>query len=217
MGTVLWFAPHQDDETLTMGVGIRHHLEAGHDCHVILCTDGSASGVRTQLGLSVDEFVAARVDEMIRAARKLGVPLANIRASTLMAQDGKLTAGVAGAIVDEALAMFPGALLKGTTDLAPASRHPDHVAIGQALRARAGSHDVRMYVEGYLLSAVKAAAPAVKITTERCTSTGAVLRACAEYDLRDTVARMYGIGYRSVADEFDALTADPVSYYHSVG
>lgn len=218
MGTVLWLVPHQDDETLTMGVGVRHHREAGHRVVTVVCTDGSASGVRGQLGMSVEEFVAARDDEYARAARKLGVGRADIRWAPggLLATDGELTADVVEQIVDMMLAEYgPDCLLKGTTDLAPAQRHPDHVAVGAGLRRFADrGHDVRFYIEGYDLAAVKTAVPGLTVSTEKCAAPAAVVRACTEYKLVDTPAGMYGIGYRSVAAEFDQLTTNVVSYYH---
>jgi hypothetical protein len=220
MGTVLWFAPHQDDETF-MGVGVRHHLEAGHDVYVIGCTDGSASAVRQELGMTVSDFVRARDEEQDRASRKLGVLPDDSWRSSLATTDGQLTVAKAAAIIQHELDMLsevgaPGPfLLKGTTDLAPAARHPDHVALGAALRLYASTHDVRMYVEPYKLAAVKAASPGVTISTERCATPAAVSRAIAEYKLQDPTADMYGIGYRSVADEFDAFAANLVGYYHA--
>ncbi|HCU50473.1 MAG TPA: hypothetical protein DGG94_11845 [Micromonosporaceae bacterium] len=41
---VLFFAPHQDDETLLMGVEIVRHVSAGRQAIVICAGDGSKSG-----------------------------------------------------------------------------------------------------------------------------------------------------------------------------
>ena len=215
MATVLWFSPHQDDETLTLGVGIRHHLEAGHECHVILCTDGSASGVREQLGMEVGPFVAARDDEFHRAARKLGIRPDNIHVSPLRATDGTLTAARADLIVSEALDEFgQDSWLKGLSQLALTGRSPDHVALGQGVLGYAGTHDVRLYVEPYLVAKIKAAYPSRTFSTEQCASTAAVLRACQEYQLIDGPAGMWGVGYRSVKAEFDPFMTNPLGYYH---
>ena len=46
---VLYFAPHQDDELLTMGLDICESVKKRMDVHVILCADGSKSGVRNVL------------------------------------------------------------------------------------------------------------------------------------------------------------------------
>jgi LmbE family N-acetylglucosaminyl deacetylase len=222
VATVLWFAPHQDDETF-MGAGVRHHVEAGHNVKLVLCTDGSASAVRQQLGMTVADFVAARNDEFRRASRMLGIMPENITVSPLMVPDGHLGVAAASAIIQRALDEHytledydgPAPLLKGYTDLMAAGRHPDHANLGKALRSYASLYDVRMYVEPYHVAAVRAAAPNVPISTEHCSTPAAVLRAIAEYKIQDTVGGMYQIGYRSVADELDALAANVASYYHA--
>ncbi len=49
--TVLYFSPHQDDELLSMGIGICNSVSRGMDVHIILCTDGSKCPVRTKLAV----------------------------------------------------------------------------------------------------------------------------------------------------------------------
>ena len=46
---IIYFAPHQDDELLSMGVDICNSIKKGKDVHVVLCTDGSSSGVKNIL------------------------------------------------------------------------------------------------------------------------------------------------------------------------
>lgn len=44
MGTVFVYAPHPDDETLSMGLAIVHYLAAGWDVHLVSMTRGEAGG-----------------------------------------------------------------------------------------------------------------------------------------------------------------------------
>jgi LmbE family N-acetylglucosaminyl deacetylase len=44
MGVVVIYAPHPDDETLSMGLAIVHYLAAGWDVHLVSMTRGEAGG-----------------------------------------------------------------------------------------------------------------------------------------------------------------------------
>lgn len=47
---ILYFAPHQDDELLTLGVDACRAISSGeYDVHIILCTDGSKSNKRFEI------------------------------------------------------------------------------------------------------------------------------------------------------------------------
>ena len=83
----VFFSPHQDDELLTLGVYARKKMREGEDVYVVLCVDGSRSGVRKVLhngkeckkcsgphehDLSVGEFVAARDREFASSSEARG-------------------------------------------------------------------------------------------------------------------------------------------------
>lgn len=219
MATVIFFTPHQDDETLAMGPSVRRHLEAGHDVHVVLMTNGVNSAVRPSTGLSPTDFIAARDDEMFRASRQLGVRTANTHVSALRVDDGTLTVDEAEAIMTEYFTAYPGAWCKSYSNLPATGRHVDHVTAGQAavnLYKSGVVTNLRLYVEPWLQSAFHTANPTVGLIAERGANppSAAVLRAFDEYKLVDTVGGKYGIGYKSVGAEFDAARPDPVSYYH---
>ncbi len=57
MANVLFVSPHQDDETLSMGMAIKNHLAAGHNVFVMLVTDGSGSSARYIIN-NLDESVS---------------------------------------------------------------------------------------------------------------------------------------------------------------
>lgn len=217
MATVVFFTPHQDDETLSMGPAVRHHLEAGHDVHVVLMTTGQNSAVYPGTGLDVASFVAARDDEMYRATRQSGVRTANVVVSPLRTQDGQLSVSIAQSIIGAFYAQYPDAWCKSYSNRVATGRHIDHIACGQAALNLFNSGQVsnlRLYVEPWLVSAFTTANPTVSLAPERAAGTTAVQRAFDEYKLVDHVADKYGIGYQSVGTEFDAGRTDPVSYCH---
>lgn len=224
MATVLFVSPHQDDDTLTMGVAVRDHLNAMdssgvpvHDVHILLLTTGQNSAVRTELGLDIPTFIARRDDEFMRANRQNGVPTANLHIPASRPQDGQLTVEQAQAMVVDFLTAFPGAWVKSYSPLAATGRHVDHVTAGQAVDAlyRLGSiTNLRYYVEPWLRTQFAAANPTVSLVTETIADKTSVTRAYAEYTRKDAPARMSGIGGLSVGGEFTENTP-PFSYYHA--
>lgn len=86
----VFYIPHQDDEVLSMSVGIVNHLWHGHDVHVVLYTDGKPSDyaannlnrdLRNNGGfepLTKDEMVTVRNDEFYRSCLAMGVTHENI-------------------------------------------------------------------------------------------------------------------------------------------
>ena len=76
-GRDVFLIPHQDDEVLSLGVGITQAVSQGRDVWVVLLTDGSQSGayrhLNAQYGLSRADFVAARDREFLAALTALGV------------------------------------------------------------------------------------------------------------------------------------------------
>lgn len=227
MATVLFLATHADDDTLSMGAAIRDHLNAMdasgnpvHDVHVLLLTTGQNSGVREELGLDIPTFVALRDDEFTRANRQNGVSTANLHIPAGRPADGALTVAQTQGMINDFLAVFPGAWVKAYSPLAipppAAQRHVDHVTTGQAVQGLLVDgvvSNVRYYVEPWLLTAFRAAWPSVSVSKESVADTTSVLRGYAEYRRVDLPARMRGIGYQSVSVEFGENTP-PVSWVH---
>jgi LmbE family N-acetylglucosaminyl deacetylase len=93
---IVFYTPHQDDETLFMGQVIAHHCLAGREVHVVLASNGSTSGARDEVNgvafdgtywdgfhyptregyapLSLADFGLARTRELVAACAQLGVP-----------------------------------------------------------------------------------------------------------------------------------------------
>ena len=138
-GQVIYFVPHQDDETLYMGADISLQYRLGRQVIVVLVTNGNASGVRylmckqKQVCLTKEQFTAARNDEMIAAMKKLA-PHAIIRYENR--QDGELTKAQALAVFKKYLKLYPYASFTTTSWL---DEHPDHRALAYAMKERYGA------------------------------------------------------------------------------
>lgn len=224
--TMLYFAPHQDDELLSMGIDICRSLKHGDDVHVILCSDGSKSYVRGLLGngknckkhegihcypLTTEEFVAARDREFRDSCHSLGVPEENIHIPQIRAIDGS---------VDVAFAenLMLGYLKKAGTDaiictISPnngPSQHRDHKALGYAavnLMEKGAVHQVRLFIEPYHYAEIAddprytpAAPQALTAQTEVAEK---IRNAIGAYSLWNPEQKRYAVGYHSVTTQFD--------------
>lgn len=110
---IIFYTPHQDDETLWMGTVIAHHALVGREVHVVSVTDGSTSSIRDSLNglesngwwpagnhyparegipyLSPAAFAAARDEELIDACALLGVTELHIDWTVPLADGTTLT------------------------------------------------------------------------------------------------------------------------------
>ncbi|GEM_PF-4315159 len=76
---VIFYAPHQDDETLGMGASISEHVRKGRPVYVVLLTDGAninmLKHIQTKYNsyASMKDVVNARNNEFIAACKALGV------------------------------------------------------------------------------------------------------------------------------------------------
>lgn len=233
----LFFIPHQDDEALTFGAGIRNHLDAGDECHVILYTDGAASGVRRQLNgeernalrkkkftpsdegfAELDEaaFSGCRNDEFMRSCRALGLPEEWIHYSSYLMHDGTTTVEGCRKVIYEFLDRFPEARVKTFTYFG--GNHKDHANMGkagQSLYEQGTIKDLRFYVEPYNLKNVKREKGRSAILKERSVqNSDRVVASLEEYKKWNPAQRQFAIGYHSVKKCIDQAIAKPVSYYH---
>lgn len=237
MAVNLFFVPHQDDEALTFGAGIRNHLDVGDECHVILYTDGRSSGVRRQLNgedrsaltrryydpsaegygyLEETDIVRLRNDEFRRSCLALGVPDSHIHFADGQMRDGSTSVEGCEDVLREYVRRYPDARVKTFTDLG--GNHADHANMGRAARklARAGAiADLRLYVEPYNRRNARKEARRLELLVERSEQQAhRVVASLQEYKRWDPVRGQLAIGYHSVKRCFDAAIAKPVSYYH---
>lgn len=216
MATVLFVSPHQDDESLSMGAGIRKHVEANHDVHVLLLCGGVESAAQPASGLSRPQFGYARDDEFIRATRQLGVPYENLHFARVTPADGTLTVQLAYDAILDFTERYPDTWLKTYSNLAATNRHPDHIKSGEAglLALQNGIVDnLRMYVEPWLLTAFQNANPGLAISTDVAADASWVVKALDEYGIVDPKGQKFGLGFQSVS-YFSGVKANPVSRYH---
>jgi LmbE family N-acetylglucosaminyl deacetylase len=193
---------HQDDETLTFGAEIEYHKAHGRYCIGVLATDGRSSGVRTALGLSIEDFVKARNLELVNAATELGLDEVHLSG----AHDGSLNQVTADALAAYWVRLYPLGSFKVPD---PLDDHPDHRALGVAfkkLKTGTPTLDIRFYVKPEQRS---------QYAGLRFTRGGvATVAAANAYKYIDVPNGSYGIGYGSVPVDFDSIIDNPISYFY---
>lgn len=138
--TYIFYAPHPDDEVLTMGMAILQRMSEGNDVHIVLLTRGGASKrARREVNekleeeghppLTVEEFMDAREKEFHLAVSKLNLPSENIHVYDY--PDAALEVNDVREVIAFFESEFPGAYHNGFTYYDP---HRDHRATGEALR-----------------------------------------------------------------------------------
>lgn len=232
---VIVFAPHQDDEVLSMGAFIRQSVDNGCRVHVVLCTDGSRSWVRTELAdgltcsfhegshaysLSEEEFVSSRDDEFFESCQALGVSPLDVCIDGGRSRDGQLDVDAAKAIISKYLAQYPNAVVCTMSPMVGLSQHSDHRALGNAALElyREGSiADLRLFVEPYNVGDFRRCNPGLGLgETASSGDASALLAACDAYSMWNPPANRYAIGYHSVGRDFDAFSGSGyVSYWHA--
>ena len=144
---IIYFAPHQDDELLSMGVDICHSLKKGMDVHVVLCTDGSGSSVKNALNngkkcakhdgehiydLSIQQFIKARDEEFVGSCLALGVKKENIHIPQKRGKDGALAQVTAENIIKEYISVYgEDATVCTISQNNGAKQHRDHKTLGR--------------------------------------------------------------------------------------
>lgn len=226
--TVLYFAPHQDDELLSMGADICASVANGKDVHVVLCSDGSMSGVLKQLNnqkncslhkekhtynLSKKDFVAARDAEFKQSCVVLGVKSENIHILPNRAVDGELSVSFAEHIIRQFLKKFGRYATVCTIYYDSGDKqHKDHKALGQAAENLWQKHlvrKVRFFVEPYHLNVNQTEFKRIKAAPN---AEHKIKQAVAAYCLWKPEAGRYAIGKHSVGADLADLAENMSSY-----
>lgn len=138
----IFFVPHQDDDVLMYGADLKNHVRAGRRTIAVLLTDGAASkACRVRFGEDHGACTAARDREFRAAMEQLGVE-SIIRHDRL--GDGELAEDYVAHVLRQLVERFPRASLRAPS---PKDTHPDHAAIGRALRSLPGTRDKRFYLK----------------------------------------------------------------------
>jgi LmbE family N-acetylglucosaminyl deacetylase len=226
---VFFFAPHQDDELTNLGIPLCRTLSEGGSAHVVLCTDGGASGVKQMLcngggcawhpgehnyTLDGPAFTAARDREFYGSCRALGVPEGNILISPLRGPDSGLSAGAALAVMRDAMKNIPPEQ-RAVVTLAPlpqAGQNPDHTAVGQAANTLfdAGECASLTLVWEFILLPPEPEIAERAHLVPTPDEFEKIKKAAAAYRRWAPAVGRYAVGYHSVADEFDAFLRAPV-------
>lgn len=225
--TILYFAPHQDDELLTMGIDICNSIQQGVDVHVILCVNGSKSGVKKVLNngktckfhsgkheynLNPYEFVNARDREFIESCANLGVPLANIHLYYKRPCDNELTQKITTEIIKKYLSLYDKKATVCTIWYKNGkSQHKDHKTLGltvHKLFKKRKLKSVRFFKEPYCQSKTRFN----KFHAANYTETK-INRAINSYSKWEPKALRYAIGYHSVKKSFDDFKKEMNVYY----
>ncbi len=211
--TVIWYAPHPDDETIYMGGAIVAQRDARNV--VVALSRGGATvalgRINDRLGRSidVDELVAARERELREAVTALGVASGDLHVLDL--PDGQLSPAAIRPIITEMERRHPGASHRTTS---PRDPHPDHRAAGTAVLAawRAGDVvDCRFVVPWPPDTAAPDGTTSVVFDGPSRAAKRAALEA---YRSWDPGRGRYAVGWHSVPDLIQAQHDDPVELTH---
>lgn len=237
----LFVAAHPDDETLAMGVAIAEHVAAGQEVHVLLLTDGTATGVINMLNATGSQsswwgvphdpaaegyapltrawIGAARVAEAEAALNCLSAGLpGTLTVHRAGLQDGAVTRDEAGAaIVAVADEIAPGVPVRLKTHTWLVDNHPDHIAAGAAAKLLAQDarfSDLRHYIESPYWSDARLSKVSTAWDTPGSAAVGVRARnACRAYGAWQP-PHSYAIGYHSVAAQFNTIAATPKCLFH---
>ena len=156
--TIIYYVPHQDDETLSMSVDILNNVEQGSNVILLLYTRGEGSRALKQLNglsyssywkgfhnpqkegyvpISQEKFVTARTQEFQGAARKLGVAANNVLVHPI---NGALTVDALQEAMLDMEAKYPGALHK---TMSYYDTHSQHAIAGKALRGLLAKNKIK--------------------------------------------------------------------------
>ncbi len=230
--TIIYFAPHQDDELLSMGIALCISLREGKDVHVVLCSDGSKSKVRFKLrngqpcekhegihcyDLSEEEFTKARDREFQGSCEALGVKRENIHIPEKRAVDGSLSDEEAKEIVERALQEIDPHAEVCTIYPNGSSQHKDHTALGRAVMSlyeEGTIEKVSFFLEPYCVKQSLKEDPSLKLAVAEAglLMKQKIKKAIASYSLWKPEEGRYAIGYHSVTDDFDNYIRELKNY-----
>lgn len=242
MTTHIFYAPHADDETLSMGVAVLQKIAQSHRVILVLLTDGAADMTLKILRgeiecgwhryyhdpiqegfpegrMDKELFIQARQSEFIQAARILGVPEEDIHIHRQ--PDGGLDKK---AVRDLALSFEQDDRLSGArchhTMSYHIDDHPDHLAAGNALLELYREKQIalpRWYVKRYMWNTIGEQDNVNKLVAAAPD---------AQKKIRDISHQVYGryvpseacyaVGYHSVKIRFEGLLEDYTIRWHEV-
>ncbi|MGM7702982.1 PIG-L deacetylase family protein [Pseudalkalibacillus sp. Hm43] len=217
-GVAIFYSPHPDDETLSMGSTIVHYIKQGYDVHVVLLTEGGGSAVKGKINeklqnekkapLTVEEFKKARVKEFKLAVSELGADEENVHIYGFT--DGNLKIDNVNSVMANFDERYPKAQHFAFSYYDP---HPDHAATGKALRDLLQSGRVNegmFFVPRYVDVNVGEIAPFEFRYLKD------VKPALDAYGIWNPENGFYSIGKISVTESFKLMEKDPKNKWHKL-
>lgn len=229
---ILYFAPHQEDEVLNMGIGIVESIKV-YDTHVILCTDGSKSSVRKVLNnnkicpyhfgihryeLSEEAFVLARDKEFYESCKRLGMKYENIHIYKNRTIDGELSIEKSRDIINTYLENYPNAKVRTITPFGCESQHSDHKNLGLAaleLYMEGKIENLEFFVEPYFSEEFKDTNKDINLEI-KTTEDDNILKALMSYRVWNPKIGRYAVGYHSTRRYFKRFKKERLAYIHKV-
>lgn len=239
----IFYSPHADDESLSMGLDIANHVRAGRDVVLVLATIGASSAMLDILNGRVFDDQAgvthsptlegyadgtldntkagnARIKEFTSAAsqyRLYGGGRGQFVIDTSWKKpDSGLTDSMADDIIWYYASRYPNGSHKTMSWTDP---HPDHAALGKALqrsKASTAIHDARWYVQiENLQYAQNAGVYPWEVTPDDQSVVDTLRRALRCYQAWNPAAGSYSFGYRSVKGTFDSQVSNPKGWVHA--
>ena len=236
--SILYFAPHQDDELLSMGIHICSSVRKKLDVHVILCSDGSKSIVRNilknrktcskhegmhQYDLTIEEFIQARDREFIDSCLALGVKRENIHIPINRNVDGFVNTTQIENLMTHFVALYgKDSVICTLSPTNGTSQHQDHKALGLAaerLLNRGVVGEVNFFIEPYHFTQIVDNARLIPIEpTIKPASVNDkmhIKKAIDAYSYWNPDEQRYACGYHSVTTEFNDFFREPKCYYYT--
>lgn len=166
--------------------------------------------------ITFQEFSSLRTSEFKRALKSLGVPENQIHIEAV--PTGIINLDNVERIVEKYLALYPSADIRS---LSWFDGHPTHSLIGQTVKSMQQTGVIKQYQAKYFLSIytdrfypVEKPLETRMELMERESDLELLMNAANEYIKFDPSAGLYGIGYHSVSEQFNALMNSPYSQFH---
>lgn len=241
-GPVLFVVAHPDDETLAMGVPLVEHLASGQDVHVLLLTDGEATGAIDVLnGVGVSSWwavqhvpalegypvldpagiVAARAAEHATALTSMaaGQPGTLTHHEAHLPDGGVTKAAAYAAILAVCDQVAPGQPVRIKGHSPVVDNHPDHVACGQALVQLSADDPARFSDRRHYVLPAYWSDPRLAQVTHSWDNPGSpdiaarAVNACRAYGAWAPPVRL-AVGWHSVPGMFATLMVTPKALMH---
>ncbi|AND86269.1 PIG-L family deacetylase [Clostridium tyrobutyricum] len=234
--TVIYYIPHPDDETLSMGISILNDIKDDKNVQVVLFTEGEDSGAISNINTKINRYhiifrkyhtidrrdmANARLVEFMRASLILGIKPKNIHFEDF--RSGKLTELECKQTMLKYKKMFPNSSGRTTSTF---DVNPDHRHLGQALfklNEEGIIKDAAFFLSpeewdktiygkiNNVVTSIDMKSIEVPIKGSNPNLTLAFLDALNSYNLWNPRDADYAVGYNSVKDYFANVTQHKVS------